>query len=360
MKVVNSVGNRIQFSVFGVLLLMIALVIISHLVINPVTTVRAEEKKHTVLLDQIVSGGPPPDGIPSIDSPKFVSVIEGNKFLKDNDKVVGINLAGDIRAYPLQILVWHEIVNDNVSGVPVAVTYCPLCFTNQVFKRTVNDTVIEFGTSGKLYNSNLVMYDRTSKSLWSQALGEAIVGSYSGVKLERIPFDIAYWKDWKHLYPNSIVLSKDTGSVRPYGADPYEGYYTSPDILFPISNRDNRLELKEIVVGLENDGLSKAYKLQDIEKLKVINDRLDNKSVTFFSLNPLMARLFDSSIDGQPLTFQYNITSNGFTDKNTGSLWNFEGRSTGGPLKGKELLRLAFDQGYWFEWVAFHPETKVY
>lgn len=359
MTVVNSNVNRKQFLLSEVLLLTIALTI-THFVINPITTVIAEEEKHTVPLDQIVSGGPPPDGIPSIDSPKFVSVIEGNKFLKETDKVVGINLNGDIRAYPLQILVWHEIVNDNVSGVPVAVTYCPLCFTNQVFKRTVNDTVIEFGTSGKLYNSNLVMYDRTSKSLWSQALGQAIVGSYSGVKLEEIPFDIAYWKDWKQLYPNSIVLSKDTGSVRPYGADPYGDYYTSPDILFPISNRDSRLELKEIVVGFKNNGLSKAYKLQDIEKLKVINDRVDNKSITFFSLHPLMARLFDSSVDGQPLIFQYNSTSNSITDKKTGSQWNFEGKSIQGPLKGKELLRLSFDEGYWFEWVVFHPETKVY
>jgi hypothetical protein len=256
--------------------------------------------------------------------------------------------------------VWHEIVNDNVGDIPVTVTYCPLCFTNQVFNRTVNHTVLEFGTSGKLYNSNLVMYDRTSKSLWSQALGEGIVGNYAGIKLEKIPFDVALWKDWKQLYPNSKVLSKDTGSVRPYGADPYGDYYTSPDILFPISNRDNRVGLKEIVVGLENEGLSKAYKLQDIEKLKVINDQLNNKSVTLFSLHPLTARVFDSSVNGQTLIFQYNFTANSFTDKQTGSQWDFEGKSIEGPLKGKQLLRLPFDEGYWFEWAAFHPGTTVY
>ena len=128
------------------------------------------EEKHIIPLEQIVSGGPPPDGIPSIDSPKFISANDGDKFLADSDKVVGININGDIRAYPLQILVWHEIVNDNVGGIPVAITYCPLCFTNKVFGRTVNNTILEFGTSGKLYNSNLVMSDRLSKSLWSQAL----------------------------------------------------------------------------------------------------------------------------------------------------------------------------------------------
>ena len=344
----------------GALLLLLTIALVTtHLPLNTIAIVIAEEK-HIVPLDQIVSGGPPPDGIPSIDSPKFNSVNDGNKFLGDSDKVVGININGDIRAYPLQILVWHEIVNDNVGGIPVAITYCPLCFTNQVFGRTVSNTTLEFGTSGKLYNSNLVMYDRSSKSLWSQALGEGIVGKYAGIKLEKLPFDVAYWKDWKKIYPQSKVLSKDTGSARPYGADPYGDYYTSPDILFPVSDRDNRLGLKEIVVGLENRDLSKAYKLQDIEKLKVINDQLNNKSVTLFSVHPLMARLFDPSVNGQTLLFKYNFTNNTFTDKQTGSQWDFEGKSIEGPMKGKQLLRLPFDEGYWFEWAAFHPGTKVY
>ncbi len=342
----------------GVLVFIFALVSTS-LPFSLTSTVRAEER-HTVPLDQIVSGGPPPDGIPSIDSPKFISIDEGDKFLLDSDKVVGININGDIRAYPLQILVWHEIVNDNVGGTPVAVTYCPLCFTNQVFSRTVNNTILQFGTSGKLYNSNLVMYDRTSKSLWSQALGEGIVGKYAGIKLEILPFDVAYWKDWKQLYPKSKVLSKDTGSARPYGADPYGDYYTSPDILFPITNSDNRLGPKEIIVGLENDGVNKAYKIQDIEKLKVINDRINNKSVTIFSPYPFMARVFDPSVNGQTLMFEYNFTNNSFTDKQTRSQWDFEGKCVGGSLKGKQLTRMPFDQGYWFEWAAFYPATKIY
>ena len=132
-----------------------------------------QEIKHTVPLDKIVSGGPPQDGIPSIDNPKFQSIQEADKILEDSELIVGLDINGDIRAYPLQILVWHEIVEDVVGGKPVAVTYCPLCFTNQLFNRTLSDgNVIEFKTSGKLYNSNLVMYDRKSNSLWSQALGE--------------------------------------------------------------------------------------------------------------------------------------------------------------------------------------------
>ena len=318
------------------------------------------EEKHTVPLDQIVSGGPPPDGIPSIDSPKFASVEDGNKFLEDSDKILGINIKGDIRAYPLQILVWHEIVNYNVGGIPVVVTYCPLCFTNQVFIRSLNNTVLEFGTSGKLYNSNLVMYDRSTKSLWSQALGEGIVGKYAGIKLNRIPFDVAYWKDWKQLYPNSKVLSRDTGSVRPYGADPYGDYYTSPDILFPISNKDDRLGLKELVIGLENGGINKAYSLQDVQKQKAINDHINNKSIVLFSLYPLMVRVFDPVQNGQTLIFIYNSKNITFMDKQTGSQWNIEGKSIQGPLKGKQLLRFPFDEGFWFEWATFHPATKIY
>jgi Protein of unknown function (DUF3179) len=226
----------------------------SSLLIGQSNAQKEELQKHIIPLDQIVSGGPPPDGIPSIDNPKFLTVQEaGKNFLSDSDLVLGLNIHGDIRAYPLSILVWHEIVNDEVGGVPVAVTYCPLCFTNQVFNSTIgSNQILQFGTSGKLYNSNLVMYDRGSKSLWSQALGQAIVGKYAGQKLQRIPFDIAYWKDWKQLYPNSKILSKDTGFSRPYGADPYGDYYTSNQLHFPVSNHDNRLGLKEKIVGLDN------------------------------------------------------------------------------------------------------------
>ncbi|MFZ0554258.1 MAG: DUF3179 domain-containing protein [Nitrososphaeraceae archaeon] len=321
-----------------------------------------EEDKSIVPLDQIVSGGPPPDGIPSIDNPKFTSVKEADKILEDSELVVGLNVNGDIRAYPLQILVWHEIVNDNVGGVPVAVTYCPLCFTNQVFNRTLEDgNMIEFGTSGKLYNSNLVMYDRVSNSLWSQALAQGIVGKYAGVNLQRMPFDVANWKEWKELYPESKVLSRDTGSSRPYGADPYGDYYTNSEVLFPISNTDNRLGLKEIIIGLENSGQYKAYKLQDVEDKKIINDEISNKSIAVFSSFPFMVRVFNRPVvDGQVLQFKYNSQNSTFIDLNTGSEWNFEGAAINGGLKGKELTRLPFDEGFWFEWVAFHPETQLF
>jgi hypothetical protein len=325
------------------------------------TPVGEEEENSIVPLDQIVSGGPPPDGIPSIDNPKFISVQEADRNLEDSELVLGLNINGDVRVYPLQIMVWHEIVNDKVGNTPVAVTYCPLCFTNQVFNRTMNDgKALEFGTSGKLYNSNLVMYDRATKSLWSQAMAQGIVGKFAGIKLERIPFDVAYWKEWKQLYPESKVLSTDTGSSRPYGADPYDDYYTNGDVLFPISGGDDRLGLKEIIIGFENKGQHKAYKLQEIEDKKVINDQVNGKPVVLFSLYPFMVKSYDPVVDGQILEFNYNIKDVNFVDKQTSSLWNFEGKAISGQMKGKQLTRLPFDEGFWFEWVAFHPETELY
>jgi hypothetical protein len=303
-----------------------------------------QEQNHIVPLDQIVSGGPPPDGIPSIDNPKFVSVQDASSFLSDSDLVLGLNINGDIRAYPLLILVWHEIVNDKVGGSPVAVTYCPLCFTNQVFNSTIGrNQIVQFGTSGKLYNSNLVMYDRTSKSLWSQALGQGIVGKYAGQKLQRIPFDLAYWKDWKQLYSNSKILSEDTGFSRPYGADPYGDYYTSDQLYFPVPNYDNRLGLKEKIVGLDNGGGGgvgkeqyKAYRVRQIETQKVINDEINGKAITLFSLHSAMVRAYDRMVvGGKILEFEYNNTNNKITDKQTGSGWNFDGEAVNGPLKGK-------------------------
>lgn len=371
----NHYNEKIKLNFILLISLSVSIVLISVVIFlstdeekNIFKLSLGQEIKHTVPLDKILSGGPPQDGIPSIDNPKFQSVQEADEILEDSELVLGLNINGDIRVYPLQILVWHEIVNDVVGDQPVAVTYCPLCFTNQVFNRTLNDgNTVEFGTSGKLYNSNLVMYDRKSNSLWSQALGEGIVGEYAGVKLERIPFDVAYWKEWKELYPESKVLSRDTGSVRPYGADPYGDYYTNDLILFPVPNDDKRLGLKEIIIGLENKDQYKAYKLQEIETNKVINDVIgEDKKIALVSLEPFMIRVFDRVIDGNDdgnkivVDLFYNETTNTLIDRVTGSELNFDGKFINKQLQGKKLERLPMDQGFWFEWAAFHPETEVF
>lgn len=312
--------------------------------------------KHIIPLDKIKSGGPPKDGIPSIDKPKFVKSSEA-EFVSDDDLVIGIDINGEQKAYPLFIMVWHEIVNDKVGEIPVAVTYCPLCFTNQVFDRTVDGKITEFGTSGKLYNSNLVMYDRNTDSQWSQALGMAITGQMTGQTLKRVPFDVARWSDWKSLYPDTLVLTTDTGFFRAYGVDPYGDYYIDSRVIFPVENKDERLFLKEKILGFDN-GIHKAYKLSDVEKNKVINDDVGDKKIVLISLYPEMARAFTRIVDGQILEFEY---SNGqIIDIQTKSKWNFDGVSIEGQLKGKKLQREVYNPGFWFEWVAFHPDTLLY
>jgi hypothetical protein len=311
--------------------------------------------KHIIPLDEIKSGGPPKDGIPSIDNPKFVKDAE---FISDDDLVIGLRFNGETRAYPLFILVWHEIVNDKIGNTPVVVTYCPLCFTTQVFDRTIDGKETEFGTSGKLYNSNLVMYDRNTDSMWSQALGQAVVGELTGYELKRIPFDLAKWSDWKKLNPDSVVLSTDTGHSRPYGSDPYGDYYTDSRVIFPVKNSDDRMHPKEIILGFDHNGSYKAYNLSDIESRKIINDNINERNLVLVSVAPSLVHAFDRTIESQVLEFTMN--ENTITDKQTGSKWNLDGLAISGSLQGKQLDRVPFNPGFWFEWVAFHPTTEVY
>lgn len=313
--------------------------------------------KHLVPLDKIRSGGPPKDGIPSIDDPKFVRATDAT-FVADKDIVIGLEINGDVRAYPLFILVWHEIVNDKVGDIPVAVTYCPLCYTNQVFERILDGKEVEFGTSGKLYNSNLVMYDRLTDSYWSQALGQAIKGELAGQKLNIIPFDVITWSDWKNIHPDTLVLTTETGYVRAYSVDPYGDYYTDPQIIFPVDNKDDRMHPKEIILGFHKDGIYKAYKQQDVESSIVINDQVNNEPILLASQFSGNVRAFDRTVGEEVLEFIYK--DNKIFDTKTNSEWNYDGVAVSGNLVGTKLNRLGFNPGFWFEWVAFHPQTEVY
>lgn len=313
--------------------------------------------KHIIPFDDIKSGGPPKDGIPSIDNPKFVKAQDA-QFVSDDYLVIGLSINGETKAYPLLILVWHEIVNDKFGNKPVAITYCPLCFTTQVFDRTVKGEETEFGTSGKLYNSNLVMYDRNTDSMWSQALGKAVVGELTGYELKRIPFDLAKWSDWKKLHPDTQVLSTDTGFSRPYGADPYGDYYTDSRIIFPVKNADERMHPKEIILGFEDEDSFKAYKLSDVESQKIVNDKINEKNLVLVLVSPSNVRAFDRLVEDQILEFTFNDQN--IIDLQTDSHWNIDGLAISGQLKGKQLDRIAFNPGFWFEWVAFHPTTEVY
>lgn len=276
---------------------------------------------HSIPLDEILSGGPGKDGIPSIDAPKFLSASDAT-YLNDFDPGVGLTVEGESRFYPYRILVWHEIVNDTVQGKPVLVTYCPLCATGIVFKREVRGETQEFGVSGKLWQSNLLMYNRTKsaddESLWSQVLGEAVVGVHTGEKLNVISSDIVRWGEWKKLHPDTRALSTDTGTRRDYSRDPYGDYYTSESVSFGANFRDTRLHPKTLVHGIEIGGAYKAYPDDAFERNGELDDTLSGKKI--------------------------HAT-----------------KSPAGEVRfTADSESLVSIPGFWFSWLAVHPSTELY
>lgn len=280
--------------------------------------------KHSVQLNEIIGGGPPKDGIPSIDNPKFISIAEANKFLNDSEPGIALNIDGVKRFYSFQILVWHEIVNDTLNGKRVLVTYCPLCLSGIVFDPVVKGERVEFGTSGKLWNSNLVMYDRKTESLWSQILGEAIVGEMTGTQLKVLPSDMIRYGDFKKINPDGAVLSRDTGATRFYGQDPYGDYYTTPGTYFPVGKKDDRLSDKDFILGIVINGVAKAYWPEAIKRAGEVEDRFEGKTIVVRYEKEIDAvRLYEKKADGV-------------------------------------VERINPFSAFWFSWVAAHPETELF
>ncbi len=324
--------------------------------------------------DHVRSGGPPPDGIPPIDDPEFEPVPEVG-WLDGDEPVLSLTVGGETRAYPLQVMTWHEIVNDTVGDVPVAVTYCPLCNSGVAFEREVAGRLLTFGTSGRLYNDNLVMYDRQTESLWPQLTGQASIGALTGTRLVAIPMGTVAWDDFEEAHPDALVLSRDTGHSRPYGRNPYVGYDDpdSPPLFGPAEPTDPRLAAKIRVVGVEIDG----------DSLAVSRDLLAREGVTAFTVGgqrlvafhaPGQSSALDSdriaqgadigtvavyraTFGGEDLAFE--AEDGAFVDSATGSRWDVLGRAVSGPLEGEELSPVQFLDTFWFVWVAFHPDTEL-
>lgn len=327
---------------------------------------------------EIISGGPPPDGIPPIDRPRFERPSE-IEWLVPNEPVIAIDLAGDARAYPAQIMVWHEIVNDTVGGVPVTVTYCPLCNTGIAFRRPVIDgQLLDFGTSGKLYRSNLVMYDRQTESLWPQALGQAVVGPLTGTKLDLVPVQMVAWADWRAANPTGKVLSRETGVLRDYGFNPYEGYDSGDPILFE-GEVDPRLPATSRVVGVRvgADVIAVPYSALYEERTgdwSVVQITVGGRPVVVVWKQGAVSAVdrariadsrqvgatgvFDARVGGRVHTFR--ATAQGIVDGQTGTLWDLFGRGLSGPLAGRELRRVVSIESFWFDWAAFHPNTRIW
>lgn len=328
---------------------------------------------------EIRPGGPPPDGIPPIDDPAFVSPADA-RFLADEEPVLAVEVGGEAKAYPLQILMWHEIVNDEIGGVPVAVTYCPLCNTGIAFERpTLDGRLLDFGTSGKLYNANLVMYDRQTETYWAQATGQAILGELTGEQLTFVPARILSFADWRAEHADGRVLSRDTGFERPYGENPYEGLDTSERPFLFAGEPDDRLPATSRVLGLARAGDVVAFPYEVVAAdavggWSVLAERVAGAPVVVFWKSGTSSALDTQEIAegrdvgaiaayrpeaaGRPLTFE--ARAGGIVDRETGSVWSILGRAVSGPLEGEQLVpELAIDS-FWFDWAAFHPETRIY
>jgi len=330
--------------------------------------------RRTVAWEEIISGGPPKDGIPAIDAPTFESVEAAAAWLSERDPVILFAEGADVRAYPLAILIWHEIVNDTVGGRPVAVTFCPLCNASIVFDRTLGDMVLDFGTTGKLRNSDLIMYDRQTESWWQQFTGQGIVGQFAGKQLAFLPSQVISFADFAAAFPDAQVLARP-GFSRSYGTNPYTNYDSSTRPFLFYGKLDDRLPATERIVGVVVAGAVKAYPFTAVTSAGAIHDELAGVPLVVLhkpgTASALDSRaisegrdigsvaVFDRRVDGRTLTFVAN--GNGtYTDQETGSTWNILGEAITGELKGKRLIQqLAFDH-FWFAWAAFHPQTLLY
>jgi len=266
---------------------------------------------------EILRGGPERDAIPALDFPSFVAA-EGAPW-PDDTWVIGVAEGTHARAYPLELLIWHELVNDRLGGRPLLVSYCPLCGTALVFDRRVGDEERRFGVSGLLYRSDLLMFDRESESLWSQISAQAVTGPARSRRLGLVRSRLVHWADWKRRHPETTVLSRDTGHNRRYGETPYEGYATSDELAFPV-RRDPRYHPKMRTLGLRHpDGRARGYPLVELQRAG--------------------GRVSESPF-GKPVTIHLAPKSLAF------------------EVAAPEPIEVI--DGYWFAWAAFHPEASVY
>ncbi|NDJ59658.1 MAG: DUF3179 domain-containing protein [Chloroflexi bacterium] len=330
--------------------------------------------QRSVPLGEFRSGGPPPDGIPPIDDPQFESIAIARGWLEPQSPVIKVEINGEAKAYPLSVLIWHEIANDELGGVPIAATFCPLCNSAIVFDRTVRDEVLDFGVSGNLRNSDLVMYDRQTESWWQQFTGEALVGEYTGTNLEIIPSLVIGFGQFAEQYPEGLVLSRDTGASRNYGANPYVGYDQTSDPFLFEGEVDRRLPATAHVLAGMIGGEAVAYPFDSLVREVVINDTVGGRPVVALwqsgvvsaldsrdidaSRDVGMAALYDRTLDGQTLSFTFD--GEVIRDNETNSVWNTFGQATEGELAGSQLQLQVAAPHFWFAWAAFQPDTFVY
>jgi len=309
------------------LVLMYRAVIFSGLMV-PGTTLLAAESGNgfdysdaLVPADDIFWGGVPRDGIPAIHEPKFIAASDKHS-PRDRDRVLGVFHNGIAKAYPIRVLDHHEVVNDRFGDEAVVVTYCPLCASGMAFTSRFSDVDLSFGVSGLLYNSDVLLYDYQTGSLWSQIMSTAISGPLKGTAIPAIPIANTTWRDWHQRHPDSLVLSTDTGFHRNYRGSPYAEYQSRGQLMFPVGKHNRAYRNKELVLGIRIGGVQKAYPFKELRK----------HGETSFS----------DSVGGTELLIEWREK-----DKYARALDN----------KGEEIPTVIV---YWFAWYAFHPGTEIF
>jgi hypothetical protein len=339
--------------------------------------------RRTIELDELQAGGPPKGGIPAIDAPRFVSQDAASAWLADREPVILLRYGGEAKVYPLQILTWHEVVNDSLGGAPVAVTFCPLCYSAVALSRRVQtgegQRTLTFGVSGLLRHSDLVMYDRQTETLWQQFTGEALVGDLVGTTLDVLPAQIVSFEQARGSAPDAPVLSRETGHARSYGQNPYVGYDDVAKAPFLFRGpEDGRLPPMARVVAVEAGGASRAYPARVTRDRRAVHDTLGGVPLVVFHTDGATTALGEETIaearevgttgafrtavehGGERLALTFRPEGEGFEDEQTGSRWAVTGEATAGPLAGARLEPVRHHDTFAFAWFAFRPETTVY
>lgn len=340
---------------------------------RPVAGFSTDFSRATVPAGDIVSGGPPKDGIPAVDRPVFVGPAEADGWLDDDEPVFVVSADGETRIYPVQILTYHEIVNDVVGETPVTVTYCPLCNSGLAFRRDFDGRILDFGTTGRLRLSNLVMYDRQTESWWQQATGEGLVGAYAGFRLELHPMLMLPWDRAAERYPQALVLSRETGHSRPYGNNPYSSYDTSekPFLYFGPRTR-GPFTAMDRVISVVRGGESAVFGYPDLAQAGVLQREVGGDPIvvlwqegTASALDSRRiadgrdvgsANAFVARAGGRVLTFL--VADGEIRDEQTGSTWDASGTATAGELRGSSMEPAVGVQHFWFSYIAFEGEDR--
>ncbi len=313
------------------------------------------------IASKLVSGGPPRDGIPAINKPVFISGAESESkgWVSSDSLVDAVATGSEFRAYPRSITVWHEIVNDTIGGVPITLTFCPLTGSAVAYRGRAQDgTSLTFGTTGLLYNSNLVMYDRETNSMYPQILGLGISGPNKGVELEQVPATTTTWAGWKSAHPDTLVLSRDTGYARDYGFYPYGDYDSNASVYFPVAYTSSRFGPKTQVTGARVGMDSAAFAKDRLRVTRVVNLTLGGQPVVaFYDGSVDFVRVFSRKVKDSTYTFSFENSR--IVDRETGSVWSGQGVATNGPLVNTSLTPVNHLQVMWFGWYAFHPSTNV-